>query len=52
MREFLFLANIDPALQAECAARCRHVKLVGGDTMNLLDQRITAAMNWPRCCNW
>lgn len=32
--EFLFLANIDPALQANVRRQMPHVKLVGGDTMN------------------
>jgi sugar/nucleoside kinase (ribokinase family) len=32
--EYLFLANIDPALQAEVRAKMPKVKLVCGDTMN------------------
>lgn len=32
--EFLFLANIDPALQANVRRQLPHAKLVGGDTMN------------------
>jgi sugar/nucleoside kinase (ribokinase family) len=32
--EFLFLANIDPILQAEVRHKLQHVRLVGGDTMN------------------
>src|SRR6201996_81600 len=32
--EFLFLANIDPVLQAEVRAKMPRVKLVCGDTMN------------------
>ena len=32
---FLFLANIDPALQLEVRRQMPKVKLVGGDTMNL-----------------
>ncbi|MBV9669403.1 MAG: sugar kinase [Acidobacteriales bacterium] len=32
--EFLFLANIDPVLQANVRRKMPHVKLVGGDTMN------------------
>ncbi|MEO8726540.1 MAG: PfkB family carbohydrate kinase [Acidobacteriaceae bacterium] len=32
--EFLFLANIDPVLQANVRRRMPKVKLVGGDTMN------------------
>ncbi|MGZ4826957.1 MAG: PfkB family carbohydrate kinase [Terriglobales bacterium] len=32
--EFLFLANIDPVLQAEVRHKLTRVRLVGGDTMN------------------
>jgi sugar/nucleoside kinase (ribokinase family) len=32
---FLFLANIDPALQLEVRRQMPNVKMVGGDTMNL-----------------
>ncbi|MGZ4819431.1 MAG: PfkB family carbohydrate kinase, partial [Terriglobales bacterium] len=32
--EFLFLANIDPVLQAEVRHKLNRVRLVGGDTMN------------------
>lgn len=32
--EFLFLANIDPTLQADVRRRMNGAKLVGGDTMN------------------
>lgn len=32
--EYLFLANIDPVLQADVRSRMPKVKLVGGDTMN------------------
>lgn len=32
--EFLFLANIDPVLQARVRAQMPHVKMVAGDTMN------------------
>ena len=32
--EFLFLANIDPALQIRVRDAMQHVQLVGGDTMN------------------
>jgi sugar/nucleoside kinase (ribokinase family) len=32
--DFLFLANIDPVLQAQVRDAMPHVKLVGGDTMN------------------
>lgn len=32
--DFLFLANIDPVLQAEVRRRMNGTKLVGGDTMN------------------
>ena len=32
--DFLFLANIDPVLQARVRDAMPHVKLVGGDTMN------------------
>lgn len=32
--EFLFLANIDPVLQAHVREQMRNVALVGGDTMN------------------
>jgi sugar/nucleoside kinase (ribokinase family) len=32
--EFLFLANIDPVLQANVRGKMPRVKLVGGDTMN------------------
>jgi sugar/nucleoside kinase (ribokinase family) len=33
--QFLFLANIDPPLQAQVRRQMPNVKLVGGDTMNL-----------------
>lgn len=33
--DFLFLANIQPELQAQVRAKMSNVKLVGGDTMNL-----------------
>jgi sugar/nucleoside kinase (ribokinase family) len=32
--DFLFLANIDPVLQTRVRDNMKHVKLVGGDTMN------------------
>jgi sugar/nucleoside kinase (ribokinase family) len=32
--EYLFLANIDPVLQARVRAQMPHVKMVAGDTMN------------------
>jgi len=32
--EFLFLANIDPVLQANVRRQMNHARLVGGDTMN------------------
>ena len=32
--EFLFLANIDPALQLRVREQLPHVRMVGGDTMN------------------
>ncbi len=32
--EFLFLANIDPILQAEVRSKLQRARLVGGDTMN------------------
>ena len=32
--EFLFLANIDPVLQADVRRQMNHTRLVGGDTMN------------------
>ena len=32
--EFLFLANIDPVLQAGVRRQMKHTRLVGGDTMN------------------
>jgi sugar/nucleoside kinase (ribokinase family) len=32
--EFLFLANIDPVLQAQVRRELKRVRLVGGDTMN------------------
>jgi len=32
--EFLFLANIDPILQAEVRGKLQRARLVGGDTMN------------------
>ncbi len=32
--EYLFLANIDPVLQARVRSQMKHVKLIAGDTMN------------------
>jgi sugar/nucleoside kinase (ribokinase family) len=43
--EFLFLANIDPVLQANVRGKMPKVKLVGGDTMNYWIHDHRAALN-------